>query len=207
MIKWLPEPRPRNRPSSDNPPSRRNPVERLQNRGCVEPAASILTVLRQLSRSEAISATAQPTPAPQNSFKSQNILAPLAVKRVWQKADHYWRVIQGLSQALAKKTPEIIAMYLKNAENDHFPLPPDCALQLAAYLLPGSGDRKGSLSISMTFMQKAMMADPANETIYEEICKLPIADADRDGLASLRSRMLADWDGADSSLLGARQAG
>jgi hypothetical protein len=74
-------------------------------------------------------------------------------------------------------------------------------------MLPGAGDRKGSLSISMNFLKKAMMADPANETIYAEICKLPIADADRDGIASLRSRMLADWDGADSSLLGACQAG
>jgi glycosyltransferase involved in cell wall biosynthesis/tetratricopeptide (TPR) repeat protein len=129
--------------------------------------------------------------------KKRNILAPQKVKLLRQKADQHWRSINGLRRVLNKKNRQKVDAYLKTiTEDNDFPLPPDCAVKMGTHLLNFTNDRHVSFSSSMSFklLQRAVMADPSDQTICQEIRKLPISDADRDIIDSIRKRMLTDWD-------------
>jgi glycosyltransferase involved in cell wall biosynthesis len=132
--------------------------------------------------------------------KQRNILAPQQIKLLRQKADRYWRSTQGLRRVLNKQNPQKIDAHLKTlTEEGDFPLSPDCAVKMAMHLLKHTGDQHVSFSSSISFklLQRAVMTDPVDQAIYQEICKLPISEADRDIISSMRNRMLTDWDCPD----------
>lgn len=131
--------------------------------------------------------------------RERSIIPPSGIKLIRQAADRYWRLIQGLRQALNKKNQRKIAAFLDSIQEKTFYLTPDCAVRMISHL--SKAIQKDNEAITQTLiikiLRETVMVDPTHQFLDQELPKIPLSEIERGLILATRQRMLTTFNESD----------
>jgi hypothetical protein len=126
----------------------------------------------------------------------RNIIPSPKIKTLFQKADRYWQFIHGLRRAINNRDLKKTNNFLKSIDKNPTPLTPDCSLKLAIHLIQLAHiKQENQLSaLGLKMLRKAIMSDPKNKSLDQEMGSLPLSEIERTLISGTRQRMLSVFD-------------